>query len=103
MAEPINIAGLDKAAVLCALFNACAPGGALAFLAAVAAPQDMTMEEARELLAQSPRFDYVRGRPLKVSLDGDLLDPRLYDRDQGQGAAARALAGLLVVAKEVRS
>jgi hypothetical protein len=40
-------------------------------------------------------FDYLQGRVMKVSLEGDELDARLYDRDNGEGAAAEAISALL--------
>lgn len=36
-------------------------------------------------------FDYLQGRVLKVHLSDDELDPWLYDRDIGQGAAERII------------
>jgi hypothetical protein len=52
-------------------------------------PARMTVDEARALLAQGPpRFDYLAGRVLKVDLDDPTgFDARLYDRDNGAGAA----------------
>lgn len=88
----IDISGLDKAAVLKALYDAARPQG-LGLLHYKA--EQMTLEEARELLAGGHRFDYVHGRVLKVSLDGDALFAGLYDRDNGHGAAERALASLV--------
>lgn len=32
---------------------------------------------------------------MKISLEGDTLEPRAYDRDNGAGAAERAIAPLL--------
>lgn len=54
----------------------------------------MSAQEAEKHLDGSGDgyFDYLKGRVMKVSISGDSLDPRLYDRDNGQGAAARALA-----------
>ena len=89
--KDIDISGLDKAEVLAALYNASCPQG-LGFLNA--SPGDMSVEQARELLKQGDYFDYLHGRVMKVCLRGDLLDPCLYDRDLGQGAAARAIAHL---------
>jgi hypothetical protein len=42
------------------------------------------------------RIDYYRGRPLKVNLDTEAktFEERLYDRDAGEGAAARVVAAL---------
>jgi hypothetical protein len=84
----ISIVGLDKAAVLAALYNRSRPQG-MGFLQYDPAP--MTVEEARSLLAQSKYFDYLKGRVLKVSLEKDEFDERLYDRDNGPGAAASAV------------
>lgn len=42
-------------------------------------------------------FDYYRGRPLKCGIDTErkvITDPRLYDRDAGQGAARRVVDAL---------
>lgn len=104
----IDISGLDKGAVLAALYNASQPMG-LGHLRARSA--DMTVEEAWTYLIagddlnrdmpQLPRrrtyFDYLNGRVMKVDLGGDELDPWGYDRDNGDGAAWRALvkAGLV--------
>jgi len=41
--------------------------------------------------AQSCYVDYLWGRPIKVDLAHPILDPTLYDRDAGFGAAARAV------------
>lgn len=99
----IDIKGLDKADVLRALHAAARPLG----MGLLHAREPMTREEAIEMIemvkASRPRFevkngaihfDYVHGCPLKVNIGGDELDPCLYDRDQGQGAAALAIAGL---------
>ena len=63
----------------------------------------MTREEARQLLTDAQPdlyFDYVHGRVLKVDLNGEAFSPRLYDRDNGPGAARQALAPLLAGDKE---
>jgi len=88
--DTIDISGLDKAEVLRALFNASRPVG-MGFCQPHA--DEMTAEEARELTSDMKgRFDYVRGRVMKVDIRGDLLEPWLYDRDNGKGAAARVIA-----------
>lgn len=102
----ISLAGLDKGAVLAALYNASKPLG-MGFLHFT--PADMTVEEARKHLVcgddheqafpgfrsgDRHYFDYLNGRVMKVDLSGDELDPRLYDRDNGKGAAERAIAPL---------
>lgn len=56
----------------------------------------MSLEEA-EIELQDSRglyFGYLRGRVMKVNIGRDVLEPRLYDRDNGTGAAFRALAPL---------
>lgn len=83
----ISIRGLDKAAVLAALYNRSRPQG-MGFLHYD--PKPMTVEEARALLPQK-YFDYVKGRVLKVNLEKDKFDEAMYDRDNGPGAAASAV------------
>ena len=87
----IDISRKDPAAVLVALYNASKPlgMGILQFT-----PGNMSLEEARHLLAQSRYFDYLHGRVMKVTIEGPTLNPWLYDRDNGQGAAARAIANV---------
>jgi hypothetical protein len=89
--EMIAINGLNHADVLAALYNASKPQG-LGMLHFD--PKPMERAEAAELLDQTRYFDYLKGRVMKVFVDGDELDPRLYDRDNGQGAAAMAIASL---------
>jgi hypothetical protein len=57
----------------------------------------LSLHEATDRLNLSPHVDYLRGRIIKVDFTSHELDPRLYDRDNGDGAAERALeaAGLL--------
>lgn len=53
---------------------------------------DMTIGEAKEILDSGiTYFDYLKGRVMKVDLCGNEFDPWLYDRDNGRGAAARAI------------
>lgn len=84
----IDIKGLSKAKVLCALYNNSKPQGLgiIHFR-----PADLTEEEASKLLKETDYFDYLAGRVMKVKISGDELDEWLYDRDNGRGAAARAI------------
>lgn len=83
--EKIDISGINKAAVLAALYNRAKPQG-MGFLHYT--PEDMTTEEAQELLdAGRTYFDYVKGRVMKVNLSKDTFNPWLYDRDNGYYAA----------------
>jgi hypothetical protein len=84
----IDISKLDKANVLCALYTHSHPQGR-GWLQST--PEPMTKEQAEALLKQGTYFDYVKGRVLKVDLSGTSFDPYLYDRDNGQGAAQRAI------------
>lgn len=103
----VNIRGLDRAAVLAALYNRSRPMGMGVFQAR---PGDMTLEQAREAMqigddharafetAKSRGlwyFDYLYGRPLKINLTEDDLRVDLYDRDNGgPGSAARIIENL---------
>lgn len=86
----IDIKGMNKADVLAKLYNASHPLG-LGILCA--SGKVMTTEEAQAILdsRQTTYFDYLMGRIMKVDLSGDELNPGLYDRDNGHGAAASAL------------
>ncbi|WP_297388481.1 hypothetical protein [Acidiferrobacter sp.] len=85
----IDIKGISKAELLAKLYNYARPQG-LGLLHFE--QKDMTLEEAQKLVDKnrSLSFDYVQGRVLKVNLARDLLETRLYDRDNGAGAASAA-------------
>ncbi len=87
----INIAGLDKAEVLMALYQGSHQQGLGLFIR-----NRLSIDEARTLTApgQNMYFDYVYGVVLKVDLRGDSFDPWLYDRDNGEGAAANIITSL---------
>jgi hypothetical protein len=94
----INIEGLDKAQVLQALFNSSKQQG-LGLLNPNGKAQ-MTLERAQGVVETYAaegielHFDYLMGRVMKVSLNSDEFSPRLYDRDNGEGSAAAAIAGI---------
>lgn len=87
----IDITGLDKAEVLAGLYNRSKPQG-MGFMHYK--PEPMATNEARELLAKNDYFDYLKGRIMKIRLkeSEDSFEERLYDRDNGQGAAAGVIA-----------
>ncbi len=88
----IDIKGLDKAAVLYALYYASHAQGMGVFQMV---PDDyVTVERCRELLQKNTYFDYLYGRVMKVDLSGDSFDERLYDRDNGIGAAESVIRRL---------
>lgn len=87
----IDISKMNKCEVVAKLFNASKAQG-MGFLQA-GHDVEMTAFEAEKCLDEvgNGYFDYLKGRIMKVNVSGDELDPRLYDRDNGEGAAARAL------------
>lgn len=89
----ISIKGLPKDKVLSALYNNAKPLG-MGF--AHYRPGPLTEAELKTLMEGRLYYDYVLGRVMKVDIEGDQLDPRLYDRDNGRDAAELALidAGL---------
>lgn len=89
----IDISKHDKADVLSVLYNNSRPQG-LGHLHFES--KDMTKEEAQEILNKDRGrwtfyFDYLKGRVMKVDLSKENFCPLLYDRDNGQGAAQRAI------------
>jgi len=88
----IDISKMNKCEVLAKLFNASKAQG-MGFLHP-GHSLTMTSDQAEKYLddAGDGYFDYLNGRVMKVDISGDSLNPGLYDRDNGEGAAARALA-----------
>jgi hypothetical protein len=109
--DEIDIEGINQGELLAALYNNAKPVG-LGWLHVDAAT--MTAEEAWEIINSGGesahlrasgfvvldggadwRVDYVKGRPIKVSVkDNTLRKAWLYDRDHGEGACARVVAEL---------
>jgi hypothetical protein len=104
MEDTIYVGDLRAAEVLAALYNSARAQG-MGWLHFTSDP--MTTDEAQAVLDEEEArewfdyredthnpgryFDYLRGRVMKVMIGGDTLDPRLYDRDNGAGAALRAI------------
>ena len=81
--------GLTKAEVLCALYNNAKSQG-IGLL--ICEKGNMTIKQAEKLLSETQTFDYIKGRVLKVDLTDDAgFEEWLYDRDNGEGAAQRAI------------
>ncbi len=91
--DTVSTKGMNKADVLAALYNASKPQG-LGIL--VHTPDAMTRERAQGILDTGDTdFDYLQGRVMKVDLTkDDSFNPWLYDRDNGEGAAFRAVSAL---------
>lgn len=99
----INIKGLNKAEVLACLFNNSKIQGFNAQMVQfglMQPPKDMTIEEAqKELYAKSGQryiyFDYLNGKVMKIDLTSDdEFEESSYDRDNGEGAAQKAINSL---------
>lgn len=93
----VNTTGLSRGHVLAALYNASKPQG-LGFLQYD--PTPMTIDSAEVFLSECQHddnfyFDYLKGRVMKVDLrDHEGFEEFLYDRDNGPGAADRAIKAL---------
>ena len=85
----VDISNKDKAEVLVELYNNSHPQG-LGFLQYSSNP--MTIDEARDLLNKQTYFDYLAGRVMKISLETDEVCTWEYNRDNGDGAAERAIS-----------
>ena len=85
---------LTKAQVLATLYNASRPLG-MGFLHYT--PEPMSDKEAQEILnTGQDYFDYLKGRVMKISLKEDgQFEGGLYDRDNGAGAAQRAVSAAI--------
>ncbi len=96
MSNTIDISKMNKCEVLACLFNNSKAQG-LGFLQA-GHDCKMTPQEAEKHLdeAGDGYFDYLNGRVMKVDISGDTMRTGLYDRDNGQGAAKRALSSLQI-------
>lgn len=94
----VNIKGLDKIEVLDALYQASHPQG-MGMMHYI--PGGLSDEDKNHLrndcknIGKFPYVDYLNGRVMKVDLNGDEFDERLFDRDCGAGSAHRAIVGLV--------
>ena len=90
----INMKNMDKIEILRRLYDNAKPQG-MGFLHFT--PEKMTTEEANTLYNSSRDryFDYVKGRVMKIDLNGDVLDTWLYDRDNGEGSAEYVLKDMV--------
>lgn len=88
----VSIAGLDKTALLQALYERARPQG-MGILRYDFEERPLSPEVAAAALAGG-YIDYLGGRSLKVDLSGDEVDPWLYDRDNGAGALAEVVQRL---------
>ena len=86
--EMVDIKGLDKAEVLVALWNNSYEVG----LSFNPSGKPLTVKRARKIInGRYYSFDYCEGRVIKCNISGDEFDPWRYDRENGPGAARRAI------------
>ena len=92
----VNFDGIDPAVLVHALYHATRPLG----MGVLHNVDSLTVADVRRDLEaygeSNPRFDYYRGRPLKLTLDltAREFEANLYDRDAGPGAASQVVARL---------
>lgn len=90
----MNIKGIDKVKLLIALYNAAKVPG-LGLIHYIPIPMDEREAEIVLLQSSDMYFDYLNGRVMKVDISGDYLNTRLYNRDNGEGAAEKAICDLI--------
>lgn len=82
----ISLYGLDKAAVLAALYNAAYTGRGN--------PAPITTAKAAELLEVTLDFEFIGSRHVRINLETDGLDPSYFDDAHGKGRAEKVIAKL---------
>lgn len=88
----VSIMGLNKAAVLAALYNNSKVLG-MGILHATGKP--MLIEEAQEIIDEGIfSFDYLHGKVMKVDIEGDEFSSWGYDRDNGENTAETVIQRL---------
>lgn len=90
----IDIRGIEKVALLAALYNAARPGASDVFNTRTA---PMTGSEAQDIINRTKGplcFSHVKGRALMVNITGDALDAAKYDEKNGKNAAKEVVARL---------
>ncbi len=96
--ESINIANIPKAALLAGLYNGAKPHQNFTEGRARPISDFRTLLETRaieeRLTGRKIEHFSINARLIKLDIGGDTLDPTLYDRDNGQGAAAAVVARL---------
>ena len=91
----MNITALNKADVFLTLFNNAKTPGLGLIAAAMFGP--LSIEGAEKIMQDCNEdiyFDYVYGRVMKISLKGDDIDTRLYNLNNGENAAEKAIQKL---------
>ena len=103
--ERLDVKDIDPIVLFMILFNNSKQQG-MGFLQTEGA-YNINLKEAEKILSEQPvcpvhwrkqtdtfkprMLDYVRGRVMKCSINGEELDTWGYDRDNGEGAAQRSV------------
>ena len=97
----VNIEGIPKPTVLCALYN---NSRAIGIGVYQANPKDrLTYRRAEELLKTKTNFDFLYGRCMYVDLSSDIeFDESNYDKWLGSGAAQKAIDNLRKIRESVK-
>ena len=88
--EGCYIGDLNKAKVLNALYMRARTQG-MGFLHHIPGDSLSTEDAERLLIEHDYRFDYLRGRVMKVKLSGDSFRTWAYNRDNGEEAAEKVI------------
>ena len=95
MSSIVDCTGLDIYDVILALWRGSKPATffAIANVAPPPAPSKDDIDKALTIYGTRKYIDYLNGRVFKINFDDfPLIDVRLYDRDNGAGAAASVVA-----------
>ena len=85
----IDISNKDKAEVLAGLYNNSHPQG---LGVAMYDSTPMSVEKARNILKQGQVFGYLKGRPLHIDLEDNIVAVYGYNLDNGRGLAQRVIS-----------
>ena len=86
----INIKGLNKGLLLDAMGLGTRYNGPFAFTSEFNSYiSPIINSDISEKIANAGYIDRYGDKPIKTNLSGDYVDPRLYDRDAGQGTFAK--------------
>jgi hypothetical protein len=103
--ERLDVSEIDPIILFMILYNNSKQQG-MGFLQ-ISGVQDIDQDQAAQILKQQPpcpvhfrkktngfqprMLDYVNGRVMKCSINGEELDTWGYDRDNGEGAAQKSI------------
>ena len=91
MNETIDITEVDKVKLLEEMWKGVKPAAFFAMSGTF--PPNFDRSKASEAV-KNGYIDYFMGRCIKTDLSGDTINPRLYDRDAGQGTLSKIVKTL---------